>query len=84
MAVKKKREEILVRFRKLMAEKFKMKEEQIKNESKLVDDIGVDSIDFWEVIARVEQEFDIDVEDEDVKDVVTVEDVVNVLIKKLK
>jgi len=36
---------------------------RISRESRLLDDIGVDSVDFWEIIAKVEQEFGVDVED---------------------
>lgn len=76
-------EEIFRRFRQILAKKLKMKESQISKESRLTDDIGVDSVDFWEIIAKVEQEFGIDVKDKDVKEVNTVQDVVDVLKEKV-
>ena len=45
--------------------------------------MSVDSVDFWEIIAKVEQEFGVDVEDDDVKGVNIVQDVLNVLKKKV-
>jgi len=56
---------------------------RISRESHLVDDMSVDSVDFWEIIAKVEQEFGVDVEDDDVKGVNIVQDVLNVLKKKV-
>lgn len=76
-------EEIFQRFRQILAKKLKMKESQISKESRLTDDIGVDSVDFWEIIAKVEQEFGIDVKDKDIKEVNTVQDVVDVLKEKV-
>lgn len=77
-------EEIFQKFRQILARKLKMKENEINKDSRLMDDIGVDSVDFWEIIAKVEQEFGIDVEDNDVKGVNTVQDVVNILKGKIK
>ena len=77
-------QEIFVKFRKLLADKLRLKEDAIKKDSHFVDDIGIDSVDFWEVIAKVEQEFRISVEDADVKEVNTVQDVIDVLRRKLK
>ena len=77
-------EEIFQKIRQILAEKLKMKEEQISKDSHLVDDIGVDSVDFWEIIAKVEQEFEIDVADDEVKGVNTVQDIVDVLKDKLE
>lgn len=76
-------EEIFQKFRQILAKKLKMKENEINKDSRLMDDIGVDSVDFWEIIAKVEQEFGIDVEDSDVKGVNTVQDVVNILKEKI-
>lgn len=76
-------EEIFKKFRQILASKLKMKESEINKDSRLMDDIGVDSVDFWEIIAKVEQEFGIDVEDNDAKGVNTVQDVVNILKEKI-
>ncbi len=83
MAKKVTTEEIFQKFRQILAKKLKMKENEINKDSRLMDDIGVDSVDFWEIIAKVEQEFGIDVEDNDVKSVNTVQDVVNILKGKI-
>ena len=76
-------EEIFQKVRQFLAKKLKLKEEQIEKDSSLVDDVGVDSVDFWEIVAKVEQEFEIDIKDEDVKGVITVGDVVKILKQKI-
>lgn len=84
MAEQKTNEKIFKQFQKILAQKLKLKEQEIKLNSRLVDDIGVDSVDFWEIIAKIEQEFGIDVKDDDVKKVETVQDVITALGEKLK
>lgn len=76
-------DKLFEKFRRILADKLKMKENEINRESHIVNDIGIDSVDFWEIIAKIEQEFGIDVEDDDVKGVNTVQDVVDVLKKKI-
>ena len=46
----------------------------ITADSKFVDDLGADSLDFLEIVMSVEDEFGIKVPVEDVKDITTVKD----------
>lgn len=49
----------------------------IKEEDNIIDNLGADSLDFVELIMKLEQIFEVKIEDEDVERIVTVEDLVN-------
>ncbi len=50
------------------------KEEDVKTESKFVDDLGADSLDLVELIMAFEDKFGIEISDEDAEKIVTVKD----------
>jgi acyl carrier protein len=49
--------------------------EEIVPEASFVDDLGADSLDLVELIMSMEEEFDIDIPDEEAEKLVTVKDV---------
>ncbi|OFW64570.1 MAG: acyl carrier protein [Actinobacteria bacterium RBG_19FT_COMBO_36_27] len=51
-----------------------VKEEDIKSESKFVDDLGADSLDLVELIMALEDKFGVEISDEDAEKIVTVKD----------
>jgi len=55
---------------------------KIELKSNLFEDLGMDSLDAIECIMAVEEEFDLDIEDEDCEKFKTVEDIQNYLISK--
>ena len=61
----------------LICEKLNKKKEDIKLESRLVEDLGADSLDFVELIMAFEDEFGITLPDEDVGKLKTIGDIVN-------
>jgi len=84
MATESQDENIFIRLRKILARKFKLNEEVITRNSSLVNDLGVDSIDFWEVVAKVEEEFDIEVPEDQKPVVNTVQDVVRLIEERMQ
>lgn len=56
--------------------------DQIFMDSSFVDDLNADSLDVYQILAEVEDEFDIEITDSEVEQIVTVGDVV-ALIKKV-
>ncbi|KYH28740.1 MULTISPECIES: acyl carrier protein [Clostridium] len=68
--------------RKIMAEQLGIGEEEIKLESNFQDDLGIDSLDIFEVIMELEDEFDIQIPNEDLENLKTVEDLVNYIESK--
>ena len=58
-------ESIEQRVKKIVAEQLGVNEAEIKNESSFLDDLGADSLDMVELVMALEDEFDIDVSDEE-------------------
>lgn len=50
--------------------------DEIKMESSISDDLGADSLDIVELIMALEEEFDIEIPDEDAEKIATVSDIV--------
>ena len=71
------------RIKQLIAEKLSKKVEEIKMESRLVEDLGADSLDVVELVMEFEDEFGIALPDEDVAKLKTIKDIV-AYISKLK
>ena len=69
--------------KEIIAEQLGIEVEQIKPESKFVDDLGADSLDVVELIMAFEEAFDIEIPDDDAEKIQTVEDVINYIKSKL-
>ena len=65
----------------LICEKLNKKKEDIKLESRLVEDLGADSLDFVELVMAFEDEFGISLPDEDVGKLKTIHDIVEYISK---
>ena len=61
---------------KIIAEKLNKKPEQITLESRLVEDLGADSLDVVELLMAIEDEFGIEIPDEEIENIKTVDDLV--------
>jgi len=59
---------------KIIAENLNISQDSIKDESHFVNDLGADSLNIVEVIMGIEQEFDIEIPDEDAETLHTVGD----------
>ena len=67
---------MLDKVREIIVEQLGVEPDQVKPESNFVDDLGADSLDIVEFIMALEEEFGIEIPDEDVEKIVTVKDVV--------
>ena len=56
--------------------------EKIKPESKLIDDLGADSLTAVEIVMELEKELGVDIDDSEVEKIVTVQDVINIVESK--
>lgn len=65
------------RVRKIVVEQLGVKEEELKNESKFVDDLGADSLDTVELVMALEEEFDTEIPDEKAENIRTVQEAIN-------
>jgi acyl carrier protein len=61
----------------IIAEQLSLREDDIKAEARFVDDLGADSLDIVELIMEMEEEFDIEIPDEDVEKMILVQDVID-------
>ena len=75
---------ILLRIKPILTKELKIDEEKIILSAKLIEDLGVDSLDTVELVMVFEEEFNIEVSDEDVDKVRTVEDIVVYLAQRIK
>ena len=63
--------------KKIVAEKLSVDLEEVVPEASFVDDLGADSLDLVELIMSMEEEFDIDISDEEAEKLLTVKDAIN-------
>ena len=70
------------RVKKIIVEELGVNEDQVKPEAKFIDDLGADSLDQVELIMRFEEEFGIEIPDEDTEKIVTVGDAVSYMSEK--
>ena len=66
----------LEQIKKILAEQFSMSEDDINMDTSFTEDIGADSLDLVELVMALEQEFDIEIDDEEVEKIKTVGDAV--------
>jgi len=70
------------RVKEIIADQLGVSVDQIKPESKFVDDLGADSLDVVELIMAFEEEFGVEIPDEDAEKISTVQDVLNYIKQK--
>lgn len=63
----------------ILAEQLDVSAEDITVSTDLVNDLGADSLDIVDIVMTLEDEFDLEIPDEDVENVVTVGDIVRYL-----
>ena len=68
---------VLDQIKKILVETMDSEEEKITLDAKLKDDLNLDSLDSVELIMSAEEEFGIEIPDEDVMNFKTVNDIVN-------
>jgi len=64
------------RVQKIVAEQLGVEEEQVTAEASFMDDLGADSLDTVELVMALEEEFDIEISDEDAEKIQTVKDAI--------
>ena len=70
-------ENIEQRVKKIIAEQLGVNEAEIKTESSFVDDLGADSLDTVELVMAFEEEFGIEIPDEDAEKITRVREAVD-------
>ncbi|MCJ7617829.1 MAG: acyl carrier protein [Desulfobacterales bacterium] len=62
--------------KKIIAEKLSVDLDEVVPGASFVDDLGADSLDLVELIMSMEEEFDIDIPDEDAEKILSVQDAI--------
>ena len=74
---------IFEKLRELLAEQLEIDEDKITMDTNIVDDLGADSLDVVELLMSLEDEYDITITDDAVRELYTVREVVEFVEKML-
>ena len=64
------------RVKKIVSEQLGVALDEVQNDSSFVDDLGADSLDTVELVMALEEEFDLEIADEDAEKISTVNDAI--------
>jgi acyl carrier protein len=72
------------KIKEILVDVLGAKKDDIKPESKFVDDLGADSLDLVELIMSLEDKFQIEISDTDAETIITVQDALDYIAKNSK
>lgn len=72
------------KIKQTIAEQLGLNEDEIINEASLIDDMGADSLDIVELVMAMEEEFEMEIPDEDAEKIVTVQDIIDYVKKRIQ
>lgn len=75
-------QEIVGKVKKMIANQLGKSEEEITPEASFIEDLGADSLDLVELIMSMEDEFGLEISDEDAERIVTVQDAINYILER--
>jgi len=73
---------VFERVKKIIVEQLGVEEDEVTMEASFIDDLGADSLDIVELIMAFEEEFELEIPDEDAEKIRTVGDAVNYIQEK--
>jgi acyl carrier protein len=65
----------------IIADKLSVELEEVVPAASFVDDLGADSLDLVELIMSIEEEFDVEISDDDAEKMITVQDAMDYISK---
>jgi acyl carrier protein len=71
--------DIMEKVKKIIVDQLGVEEDKVKEDSSFIDDLGADSLDIVELIMAFEEEFDIEISDEEAEKIKVVGDVIRYL-----
>ena len=74
----------LEKLQEIIADVLNVQKEEIKPETTFVDDLGADSLDIFQIIMGIEEEFDIEIDNDEAEKIVTVQDAVDQIKKAVE
>ncbi len=72
------------RVKKIVAEQLDVKEEEVTNNASFIEDLGADSLDNVELVMALEEEFELEIPDEQAEKITTVQDAVNYISENIQ
>ena len=74
---------VLEKIKAILSEQFDVEEDQITGDTNILEDLEADSLDIVDLIMSIEDEFEVEIPDEDVEELRTVDDAVKYIEQKL-
>lgn len=78
------KEELLGKIKSIVADKLSISEDQVTEEASFIDDLGADSLDTVELVMALEDEFDLDIPDEQAEKLTTVGKAIEYVLANVK
>jgi len=79
-----KKDELFVKIKSIVADKLSISEDQITEEASFIDDLGADSLDTVELVMALEDEFDLDIPDDEAEKLTTVGKAIEYVLNTVK
>ncbi len=67
---------VLEKLKSILSEQFDVEEDTITSETSIADDLGADSLDVVDLLMSIEDEFEIEIPDEEIDNIKTVGELV--------
>ena len=72
------------KLQEIIADVLNVQKDEFRPETTFVDDLGADSLDIFQIIMGIEEEFDIEIDNEEAEKIVTVQDAVDQIKKAVE
>lgn len=73
---------MIERVKEILAEELSLEMDEIKDDSDIREDLGADSLDMVQLVMSLEDEFDLEIENDEIQSVTTVVGIVEFIKKK--
>ena len=75
---------VQTRVKEIVCEQLGVSEEEVTPEASFIEDLGADSLDIVELVMALEEEYEMEISDEDAESIITVQDAVNFIQERKK
>lgn len=72
------------KLQEIIADVLNVSKDDIRPETTFVDDLGADSLDIFQIIMGIEEEFDIEIDNDEAEKIATVQDAVDQIKKAVE